>query len=56
MTNSSFNNITIFNKTIKNNNFINKNYNKNKIKMWTGNTPPVDMYGVMEIMEHLIQK
>ena len=40
MTNSSFNNITIFNKTIKNNNYINKNYNINKIKMWTGNTPP----------------
>ena len=40
MTNTNFNNITIINKAIKNNNYIDKNYNINKIKIWTGNTPP----------------
>ena len=40
MSNTTFNNITIFKKKFKNNNYINKNYNINKIKMWTGNNPP----------------
>ena len=40
MTNTNLNNITIINKTLKYSNYINKNYNINKIKMWTGNTPP----------------
>ena len=40
MTNSTFDNITIFNKLFKKNDYITKNYNKKKIKMWAGNIPP----------------
>ena len=40
MSNTNFTNLTVLNKKFKSNNYSCKTYNKNKIKMWTGDTPP----------------